>query len=171
MMENSSSGSFGMDIFGAGGSSTLRLLYGGGSGTGTNSLTPFLYYALEGANAGDIYTNAWADYSASSTIAGIGSLSGKYIYYKKVGKTVFVTFYLAGISNALTITFTVPYAAASNPAYIQQPIITHTNSATPAIGQANMTSGSATVTCESSIGGNFTNGASDLIGNFWYQSI
>lgn len=54
LIENTSSGTFGADITGSGGSSRLRLLYGGGPGTGTNSLTEAMSLQLEGASAGQI---------------------------------------------------------------------------------------------------------------------
>jgi hypothetical protein len=53
MMQNTSSGTFGMDITGSAGSSALRLLYGATAGTGTNSLTAGINYVLEGTNAGN----------------------------------------------------------------------------------------------------------------------
>ena len=62
---------------------------------------------------GDIYTNAWADYSATSTVVGWVSFTTKSIYTKKIGKTVFVSYSIAGTSNAATASFTVPYTIAS----------------------------------------------------------
>ncbi len=59
---------------------------------------------------GDIYTNAWADYFATSTIVGWAASPTGSIYTKKIGKTVLVSFYLSGVSNAITATFTLPYA-------------------------------------------------------------
>jgi len=54
----------------------------------------------------------WTDYSAQSTIVGWASFSIKEIYIKKIGKTVFVAFWLDGTSNATITTFTLPYANA-----------------------------------------------------------
>ena len=55
----------------------------------------------------------WTDYSATSTIVGWSSFTTKSIYTKKIGKTVFVSYSIAGTSNAATASFTVPYTIAS----------------------------------------------------------
>ena len=54
ILENSSSGTAGMDITGTAGSSRLRFLYGGGPSTGTNTLSEAMNIVLEGANAGNV---------------------------------------------------------------------------------------------------------------------
>ena len=54
LLENASSGTAGMDITGAAGSSIWRLLYGGAPSTGTNALTPALTIGLEGSAAGRV---------------------------------------------------------------------------------------------------------------------
>ena len=54
LLENASSGTAGMDITGAAGSSRLRFLYGGGPSTGTNTLTEALNIVLEGSSAGNV---------------------------------------------------------------------------------------------------------------------
>jgi hypothetical protein len=54
LLENFSSGTAGMDITGAAGSSIWRFLYGGGPSTGTNALTPALTIGVEGAAAGRV---------------------------------------------------------------------------------------------------------------------
>lgn len=54
MLENGSSGTAGMDITGAAGSSYLRLLYGAGPSTGTNTLSTGMSMVLEGASAGNV---------------------------------------------------------------------------------------------------------------------
>ena len=55
----------------------------------------------------------WTDYSATSTVVGWSSFTTKLIYTKKIGKTVIVTFYLGGTSNATGVTFTLPYTSAN----------------------------------------------------------
>jgi len=55
----------------------------------------------------------WANYSAVSTIVGWSSFTTKLIYTKKIGKTVFVSFFLHGVSNATTISFTLPYKSSN----------------------------------------------------------
>jgi hypothetical protein len=54
ILENSSSGTAGVDITGSAGSSRLRFLYGGGPSTGTNALTEAMNIGLEGSNAGNV---------------------------------------------------------------------------------------------------------------------
>ena len=54
-------------------------------------------------------TAAWIDYSATSTIVGWSSYTTKEIFYKKIGKTMFVQFNIAGVSDSTATTFTVPY--------------------------------------------------------------
>ena len=53
---------------------------------------------------------AWTDYSATSTIVGWTSYTTKEIWYKKIGKIVFVTFHIAGTSDDTVANFTVPFS-------------------------------------------------------------
>ena len=55
----------------------------------------------------------WADYSGTSDITGWEAFTAKQIYYKKVGKTVFVAFGIQGTSNAASANFTLPYTASN----------------------------------------------------------
>ena len=41
---------------------------------------------------------AWTDYSATSTIVGWSSYTTKSIFYKKIGKLVFVQFVISGVA-------------------------------------------------------------------------
>jgi hypothetical protein len=52
ILENSSSGTGGMDITGSAGASRWRFLYGGGPSTGTNALTEAMCIGTEGTSAG-----------------------------------------------------------------------------------------------------------------------
>lgn len=54
ILENSSSGTGGMDITGSAGASRWRFLYGGGPSTGTNALTEAMCILTEGASAGNV---------------------------------------------------------------------------------------------------------------------
>lgn len=62
----------------------------------------------------DIYTTGFTDYSASSTIVGWSSFTLKKIFYKKVGRTVFVWYVLSGTSNSTSASFTVPVATSAD---------------------------------------------------------
>ena len=57
----------------------------------------------------------WADYGAAptSTIVGWSGWNNRHIWIKKIGKTVFVSYYFEGTSNSENITFTLPYANAT----------------------------------------------------------
>lgn len=62
---------------------------------------------------GDIYSVPWTDYSGTSSVVGWASFLSKKIYYKRIGKTVFVQFEIAGTSggaNGTVATFTLPYS-------------------------------------------------------------
>jgi hypothetical protein len=56
-----------------------------------------------------VSTIPWTNYTSSSTIVGWSSFIIEVIYYKKIGKLVFVQFTLSGTSNSATTTFTLPY--------------------------------------------------------------
>ena len=58
----------------------------------------------------NLINTPWIDFSEQSTIVGWSSFTIKKIYTKTIGKTVFVSYYLSGTSNATTSTFTLPYA-------------------------------------------------------------
>lgn len=60
----------------------------------------------------DVTSAAYVDYSATSTITGWSAYTTKQIYYKKVGALYYVTFDIAGTSDATTATFTLPEAIA-----------------------------------------------------------
>jgi hypothetical protein len=57
----------------------------------------------------------WTNYFATSTIVGWAAGIAGTIYYKKIGKTVFVDFALSGTSNSTTTTFTLPYNCVAQP--------------------------------------------------------
>jgi hypothetical protein len=62
---------------------------------------------------GDAFTVGWTDYSDVSTITGWSTVSSKNIYYKIVGKFIFIAFRIIGTSNANTASFTVPVTFAA----------------------------------------------------------
>ena len=60
----------------------------------------------------DIYTVPWTNYSGSSNIIGWASFTTKVIEYKKIGKLVFVNYYIIGTSggsDGTKATFTLPF--------------------------------------------------------------
>jgi hypothetical protein len=63
ILENSSSGTGGMDITGSAGASRWRFLYGGGPSTGTNALTEAMCIGTEGTSAGLVGIGTSAPYT------------------------------------------------------------------------------------------------------------
>lgn len=53
------------------------------------------------------------DYSGTATVTGWASFTSKVLSYLKIGKLVFVQYYISGTSNSATTTVTLPYAVAS----------------------------------------------------------
>lgn len=120
----------------------------------------------------DVYTNAWADYSASSTIVGWTSFSTKQIYTSKIGKRVFVNINIDGTSNSVNTTCTLPYTAANTNnflfAYVSD------NGGTSVSGLTQLSASSSTVIFSPTISagaGTWTNSGSKQVHiNFTYQS-
>lgn len=56
----------------------------------------------------NLYTVVWTDYSATTTVTGFSVFTTKVVYYKRVGRLVFVWYAIRGTSNATTFTFTLP---------------------------------------------------------------
>jgi len=61
-----------------------------------------------GAEVASDIDGVWTDYSATSTVVGWADGLTKTIYYKLTGKTCIVRFYITGISNSTTTSFTLP---------------------------------------------------------------
>jgi len=59
---------------------------------------------MQGTGVSD---TAWVNYFSTSTIGGWVTPAG-WVYYKKIGKTVFVSYSITGTSNAAGTTFTLP---------------------------------------------------------------
>lgn len=129
-------------------------------------------------SAGDIYTTAWTDYTATSTIVGWSSFTAgrKFIMYKKVGKLIFVSFHLEGTSDAVTTTFTLPatsvtvgtvhsFSAGLGQAYDNSAAVT-TNAV------VSLPNNSATAACFTSFaaGGWTASGTKIVQGQFWYEA-
>ena len=74
--------------------------------------------ALIIGSAGEVYSTAFTDYSATSTITGFSAYSNKYIFYKRIGFTVNLWFFFTGTSNVNTFQFTVPYTVKNSTGYL-----------------------------------------------------
>lgn len=120
IIENTSSGTMGVDITGSAGSSVARFRYGGGPGTGTNSMTgSFMTAGLESVSAGmqgiqfaatqvsSANANTLDDYEEGTFTPTIdGSSSSPTVtytnqtgYYTRVGQIVTCNFYLEGTAR------------------------------------------------------------------------
>lgn len=70
-----------------------------------------VYASTDLQAAGDVYRTVWTDYSASAGVVGWSAYTTKKIWYKRVGKMVFVKFYIVGTSNSSSAYFNVPSTA------------------------------------------------------------
>lgn len=129
LLENASSGTAGMDITGAAGSSRLRFLYGGGPSTGTNTLTEALNIVLEGSSAGNVgigqsSPNAKLDVKGeySSPQALIGYSDGDGIFIHAQGGSTHTNWCIGQQKNLSGLEFTPSTTAGgttfSNPAMV-----------------------------------------------------
>lgn len=128
---------------------------------------------------GDIYNVAWTDYAGTSTITGWSSFTSnrKLIYYKKIGKTVLVSFLLEGTSNATSISFTLPYTAVTDAGNLMEygGALTYSidnGSLLTVASRVSIGANSATVNCYSNMGiGAWTgSGTKSVRGSFWFET-
>lgn len=139
-------------------------------GTTANKIVQLTAAAKLPAVDGSLLTNlpsaegTYTDYSGDSTIVGWASFTNKVIKYIKIGKLVYVYFYLTGTSNNATTTFTIPDAA-ENGFFL---FLAYDNGSTFAVAQAQIIG--STVTCYKDIfGGAFAaSNTKYAMGQFWY---
>lgn len=68
---------------------------------------------------GDIYSIVpWSEYGADTTLVGFSATTIKMIRYKRIGKTVLVTYHISGTSNTTGFTFTLPFTSANVTNYL-----------------------------------------------------
>ena len=110
----------------------------------------------------------WTDYSGISTIVGWTS-STDAIFYKKIGKLVFVQFYITGTSDDTVATFTLPFTQQSD-VRLHIPIRVEDNG-TDAVGLATIAGGASICICYDTIGLSAwtDSGTKTILGQFWYQ--
>ena len=121
--------------------------------------------------SGDVYTEAWTDYSATSTVVGWVTPS-KVIKYKKIGKLVMVTFSISGTSNSTAANFTLPYAAKTGSDFGGACLYAMDNTAAiPTATAIYMPSASSTVSLYSdmALGAWTASGIKGIKGTFWYE--
>ena len=89
----------------------------------------------------------WIDYGGISTVTGWSSTTTKQIYYKRIGKLVFISFLIDGTSNTTTVIFTLPYTSSNDVPY-RIPIVGIDNGARlTTLPVAELPANSSTVTC------------------------
>ncbi len=120
---------------------------------------------------GDVYTTVFTDYSGTSTVVGWSSFGTKLIFYKKIGKVVFIWFSLAGTSNATNATFTLPFSVNASIG-INHIIRSSDNGGSAVAGIANTGASSSTVTLFSTVAAAAwtASGAKNIEGFFSYQA-
>lgn len=143
---------------------------------GANITNKFSLFSGDSAaalsHAGDIYTAAFQDYSATSTVTGWASFTTKVIAYKKVGKTVRVAFIINGTSNSTAVSFTLPYAASGLLASWTGPLGYGYDNTTLLTTQPQWYLTGSTVNAYPSLAlGNWTNVNTKIVqGQFWYET-
>ena len=125
-------------------------------------------------NEGDLYNVAWTDYSATSTIVGWASFINKQIYYKKIGRLVFVCFSIKGASNSTSCSFSTPFtstAALSSTSFVIGQSIDNDNLLTTAGNGSVLPNDSSVILYKDAGQGAWTNSLTkQVIGQFWYEA-
>lgn len=126
---------------------------------------------FEVTSGGDVQTDGWTSYGATSTVTGWSSTTTKSIYYKRLGKTVFVYFAISGTSNATSVSFTLPFNNNSNIA-LHGIYRAQDNGAAFAAAYLTMAAGSGTVTLYKDAAGSVwtASGTKVVYGHFVYQT-
>jgi hypothetical protein len=122
----------------------------------------------------DVRTTAWTDYGATSTITGWSALTTQKIFYKKLGKLVYVAFQLEGTSNATSATFTLPVARSTDAGFtLTAPMggdIQNNGAAVTVASYLSLPSASSTVTLVLSSGAWTGSSGKRAAGEFFYEA-
>jgi hypothetical protein len=112
----------------------------------------------------------WTDYGGTSTINGWTSFTTNQILYKKIGKLVFVNFFIEGVSDDTVVNFTVPYTTIGT--CNVSLIIRRMDDSTTAVGLMTLSGSNNVVNCYPAVtGGTWTNsGNKKVYGQFWYEA-
>lgn len=112
---------------------------------------------------------AWTDYFASSTITGWTSYTISELFYKKIGRLMFVVYRIHGTSDDTVATFTLPHASETN-AFISFSRV-EDNGGGLVAGLASIAN-SSTVNIYSDLAASaWTNsGTKRVQGQFWYET-
>ncbi len=117
----------------------------------------------------DIYSVPWTPYHDTSTIVGWDSYVSKEIYYKALGKLVFVEFSIDGNSDNIATTFTLPFTS-SNTIH-SHVVIWIKDSATWQVGRIYLPKNSNMVHFYVGLATNWAaTGGKTIIGQFTYEA-
>jgi hypothetical protein len=110
---------------------------------------------LSGTNTGDETTSTiksklgstdWIDYSATTTVVGLASVTEKYVAYKKIdANTLIFTFRISGTSSGTAFTFTLPSNALTGIGTITLGMTRATNNGVERFAEFKVTAGSNVV--------------------------
>lgn len=112
----------------------------------------------------DIFTVPFTDYSSTSSTSGWSVLTTKKIFYKKLGKTIIVTYNLQGTSNSGVGTFSLPYTASNNLNFFNSCVVEDN-------GKAQTSSGYAIIDLNTSILRSYKDGANTTFTSSGEKSI
>ena len=115
----------------------------------------------------------WTSYQATSTIVGWDTRSVNLLYYKRVGDLVYIEYNFYGVSDATTISFTLPYTHNGVADMYELVSWVHDNGVTATSpGLLIMSNGSAIATVYKTMAsGGWTNiNNKGIYGNFWYRT-
>jgi hypothetical protein len=143
--------------------------------TGTSAIAQFndngvtVFQVVDG---GDAYSVDFTNYSAPSTVTGWASFTDKLIYYKKIGKLMFVWFNITGTSNSAVTTFTLPFLSSNTIATVFGIGAVDNGVSLAYMGKAVLDLNSLTLSCYvDNIGTGWTaSGSKQVYGQFWYQT-
>jgi len=146
------------------------LTISGGSYTLVDAVISATYYSYANSPQG-WPALTWTDYSAISTITGWSAYTVKKIFYKRIGKTIFVQFDLEGTSNNVVTTFTLPATSKADGMILQFPIYGQDTGTPLCTRLCVLLNGGATIICyPTAAGGNWTaSGTKTIHGEFWYE--
>jgi len=122
----------------------------------------------------DFFTQGEGWQEFTTTIVGVSSTTVREIWYKRVGKTVFVNFHISGTSNSTNFSFTLPFINTNNgQVEVMVAARVQNSGAFLAIpGMAFLAVNSSTVSIFRDFGGAiFSNtGTKSVQGQLWYQT-
>lgn len=117
----------------------------------------------------------WTDWSASSKVSGYSGTPTERVWYRKMGKLVFVSFSFSGTSNSTLLSFTLPVwpADANGNQYVT--LASGTDNGAP-LAEANLVAvknldGLCHISKSRTSSGWTASGMKDSQGQFWYEGV